>query len=81
MRLGSHLQDKVFDLRVREKGEEKVHLGHLEVGRSKLRTIYLNVVSIGAGLSEDGWNGWVTAYFQIIFGAFISFKKICKEPC
>lgn len=69
---------------VGEKGEERVHLGHLghlELERSKLRTIYLDVVSIGAGLSEDGWNGWVTAHFQIIFGTFISFKKICKEPC
>lgn len=42
---------------------------------------WLYVVPVGAGLSEDGWDGWVTANFQIIFGALIPLKKISKEAC
>ena len=51
------------------------------LGRKQLRPTYLYVVSIGAGLSEDGRDGWVTANFQIIFGALLSLKKISKEAC
>lgn len=42
---------------------------------------WLYVVSVGAGLSEDGWDGWVTANFQIIFGALVPLNKICKVAC
>lgn len=39
---------------------------------------YLYVVGIGAGLREDSWDGWITAHFQIIFGALIPLKEISK---
>lgn len=40
---------------------------------------YLHIVSIGTGLSENGRDGWVTANFQVIFGALVSLKKIGEE--
>lgn len=49
--------------------------------KTQLKTTYLYVVSVGAGLSEDGWDGWITTNFQIIFGAVIPLKKISKEAC
>lgn len=39
---------------------------------------YLYIVGVGAGLREDSWDGWITAYFQIIFGALIPLKEISK---
>ncbi|KAA8589441.1 hypothetical protein FQN60_012806, partial [Etheostoma spectabile] len=33
------------------------------------------------GFCEDGWDRWVTANFQIIFGALIPLKKISKKTC
>lgn len=36
----------------------------------------LYVVSVGTGFSEDGWDGWVTAHLQVIFGALILLKKV-----
>lgn len=39
----------------------------------------LDVVSVGAGFSEDGRDGRITANLQIIFGALILLKKISKE--
>lgn len=39
---------------------------------------YLYIVGVGDGLREDSWDGWITAYFQIIFGALIPLKEISK---
>lgn len=39
---------------------------------------WLYVVPIGAGLREDSRDGWITAHFQIIFGALIPLKEISK---
>lgn len=39
---------------------------------------YLDVVCIAASLREDSWDGWITAHFQIIFGALIPLKEISK---
>lgn len=40
---------------------------------------WLYEVSVGAGFGEDGWDGRVTAYLQVIFGAFIPLQKIRKK--
>lgn len=39
---------------------------------------HLYVVSIGAGLREDGWDGWIAAHFQVIFGALVPLQEISK---
>lgn len=44
----------------------------------QLKITHLDIVSIGAGLSEYSWDGWITANFQIIFGALIPLKEISK---
>lgn len=51
---------------------------HFELERKEWKTTNLYVVFIGAGLSEDGRDGWITANFQIIFGTLIPLKKISK---
>lgn len=47
--------------------------------KAQLKTTHLYVVSVGAGLGEDGWDGRVTANFQIIFGALVPLKEISKK--
>lgn len=41
----------------------------------------LYIVSIGADFIEDGWDGWVAANLQIVFGALIFLKEISKVAC
>lgn len=43
--------------------------------------MYLYIVSIGADFIEDGWDGWVAANLQIVFGALIFLKEISKVGC
>jgi len=40
---------------------------------------HLYVVDVGAGLSEDGWDRWVAAHFQVIFGALVLLQEIREE--
>lgn len=48
--------------------------------KTKQKT-YLYVVSIGAGLSEYRWDGWITANFQLIFGTLIPLEEIGQVEC
>lgn len=57
-----------------KKNDVKVHLSS-QISESEE---YLHVVFVGAGFSEDGRDGWVTANLQVIFGALILLKKIVK---
>lgn len=70
-------QDSFWELRLKT-DPRKLRWAREDACPTVTGVTYLHVVAIGAGLREDSRYGWITAHFQVIFGALIPLKEISK---